>query len=41
MKDKKKDSLIKLVDWMADRKGIVALIILGLFIAPLLVVHSL
>lgn len=41
MKDKKKDSLIKLVDWMADRKGIVALIILGLFIAPLLVVHIL
>ena len=41
MKEKKKDNLIKLVDWMVERKGIVALIILGLFIVPLLIVHIL
>lgn len=41
MKEKKKDNIINLVDWMVERKGIVALIILGLFIVPLLVVHIL
>ena len=41
MARKKKDELTKLVDWMIERKGLVLLIVIGLFAIPLLIVHVL